>query len=361
MNDLLIQDFLAKQLNYWKERKWNLNDIRDYFNLNQKKKRLMYVKINNGNIKYTTATGGERFVAIKKLLNDIASANKTLNVAILVSLSDKVDDPNKHPFKWGISQKNNNIIRIENSKQTHFNFPIFSWSKTYNQKEVIIMPNPILIENSFDIDNISFEIKKRTPIFRFSNIRANLYLPSRYKLLELSYNNPDILDCKGGYKSKHPGHGDYIIHPSFIKLYKKLNIINNSIDINKFKNLVRVENYMNNNNIINHKYLICTDTWNNCAKYCLTNSVLLRYKLDKSKYYEDYIFKDNEDYVIFDENNYIEKYNYITSHNTKMLNMIENRKKKVENYLRYNKLVEHYGLLLQKFSEIQQKNEQIVN
>ena len=38
MNDLLIQDFLAKQLNYWKERKWNLNDIRYYFNLNQKKK-----------------------------------------------------------------------------------------------------------------------------------------------------------------------------------------------------------------------------------------------------------------------------------------------------------------------------------
>jgi len=377
MNDILIQDFLVKQLNYWKERKWNLNDIRDYFNLNQKKKRLMYVKINNGNIKYTTAIGGERFVAIKKLLNDIASANKTLNVAILVSLSDevydtdievydlrnnenKVDDPNKHPFKWGISQKNNNIIRIENSKQTHFNFPIFSFSKTSYQKEVIIMPCPNLIKNSFYNDNISFEIKKHTPIFRFSNIRANLYLPTRFKLLELCYNNPDIIDCKGGYKSKHPGHGDYIIHPTFIKLYKKLNIINKSIDINKFKNLVRVENYMDKNNIINHKYLICGDSWYNSVDYALSNSVLLRYKMDKSKFYEDYIFKDNEDYIIFDENNYIEKYNYITGHNTKMLNMIENRKKKVENYLRYNKLVEHYGLLLQKFSEIQQKNEQIV-
>ena len=184
MNDLLIQDFLAKQLNYWKERKWNLNDIRDYFNLNQKKKGLMYVKINNGNIKYTTATGGKRFVAIKKLLNDIASANKTLNVAILVCLRDevydtdievydlrnnenKLDDPNKHPFKWGISQKNNNIIRIENSKQTHFNFPIFSYSKTSYQKEVIIIPHHNLIKNSFYNSNISFENKKNHTYISF--------------------------------------------------------------------------------------------------------------------------------------------------------------------------------------------------
>ena len=350
------------------------NDIINYFRINFKNKNLIYVNINKGNINYYGNIKQNRLIIINKFLNDVIK-KKPLTVSFLLSLKDevydtdidvydlrknkdKIDNPNMHKFDWGISQSNNNVLRIEKSKKTNFNFPIFSFSKTEFQKEIIIIPHINLINNNFLKDNIYFSEKKKIkPIARFSNVRANLYLESRFKLLELSYFNKDIIDCKGGFKDKHPGHNDYIIHPTFINLYKKLNIIDKSIDNNKFLELLKTSNYIEKKELTN-KFLICNDSWYNSCDYALLNSVLLRYKLDKTKYFEDFIFQDNEDYIIFDENNYKNKYNYINSKNdTFFIKKINNRKKKVNDYLRYNKLVDIYTIILEKFSRIQFKNQ----
>ena len=86
--------------------------------------------------------------------------------------------------------------------------------------------------------------------------------------------------------------------------------------------------------------------------------ILFRYKLEKCKYYEDFIFEDGTDVVIFDEKNFKEKIDGIRNTSTEILvKNIENRKKKVKEYLFYDKLVDHYGQLLMKFSEIQKNNQ----
>ena len=61
-----------------------------------------------------------------------------------------------HKFDWGISQNNNNVLRIEKSKKTNFILPIFSFWKTEFQREVIIIPHINLINNNFLKDKINF-------------------------------------------------------------------------------------------------------------------------------------------------------------------------------------------------------------
>ena len=215
-----------------------------------------------------------------------------------------------------------------------------------------------MLENNFKEDEYNFSEKtNKIPIYRFSNVRANLFIPSRFKLVELSYKNPTIIDCKGGSSKQHKGHGDYVIRKGFIKLYKHLNIIDKSIDEDKFLEYFKCDNYINKDELLDYKYLITNDSWYNNVDYCLYNSVLMRYKLEKSCYYEDMIFEDNKDVVMFDENIYKEKYEYVLNNEKIMLEMIENRKNKVHKYLKYDRLVEHYGMLLSVFSRIQKTNE----
>ena len=375
--DKILNSIIKKNLHYWNNAKWNRNDILNYFKNNLKEKRLYFIEINDKKINYKHGGGiiYPRFEIILGFLNSVVNIYPNLKVTFLISIGDeiydtdivihdlrtdneKVDDPKTHSFKYGISQQDNNILRIEKSKDTVFNFPIFSFSKTEKQKEVIIMPHMNLIKNNFINDNTQFENKIPKVLYRFTNIRANLFMPSRYKLLELTYKYPELLDSKGCCKElKHKYFGEYIIHPTFVNVYKKLNIIDNNIDTDTFLELTRPKHYMTKEEMIKYKFLICNDSWYNCIDYANTNSVLLRYKCDKSKYYEDYIFEDNIDYFIFDETNYIEKHNYITNNDSIVKESIINRKKKIKDYLIYSNLIKHVGYMLTEFSKIQERNE----
>ena len=103
--------------------------------------------------------------------------------------------------------------------------------------------------------------------------------------------------------------------------------------------------------------MICNDSWYNLVDYCLLNSILFRYSLEKCCYYEDLIMEDEKDVIIFDENNYEEKYLNLINNIEKYEKTIENRRNKVEKHLKYNNLVKDYGKLLLEFSKIQKLNE----
>lgn len=366
-----ITKLFNDNLNYWENKRWRNRDILNYIRQFMNKKFLILVIINKNGVRYVSNTHRERANIIKKFINDIRNKYPNLEVSFLLNLDDEIfdtdieihdlrenknDNPMSHQFKWGVSLQSEDIIRIERSKLTKINFPIFTLNK--NQDESIVFPHPNLLKNHFSTDNIKFKDKEnKVPIYRFSNARANLFMPSRIKLVELSYQNPNIIDCKGGNKEVHKGHGDYVLRKGFIKLYKHLQIINNDINENEFLEYFHIKNYIEKEKLKDYKYLITNDSWYNLVDYALYNSVIFRYKLDKAKYYEDFILEDNNDIILFDEHNYREKYNYVINNEAKMEEMIESRKQKVANYLKYNKLVEHYGKLLIAYSKIQKINE----
>ena len=357
---------LAKNLDFWKNKKWNMNDINNYI-----KKTNSFLIIIKGQQIFYKGKGKKdkiRFKRINKLLQDIIKVYPELEVEIVINLTDEVtntkintynfsdDNNSKFEFKWGVDVNNQDVVRIESSNYIDIKFPIFSFNKT--QEGLIIFPQPNLINNKFNKDSINFEDKiNNIPIFRYSNIRANLFTPSRMILTEYSFKNNEILDCKGGNNGLHPGHKNYVIPKAFIKLYKKENILNQNTDENLFQEYFNINNFIKKDNLLQNKYLICCDSWYNLIDYCLLNSILFRYSLKKCCYYEDFIFEDEKDIIIFDENNYKDKYNNVKKNIDKYKKTIENRKAKVEKYLKYNNLVKDYGKLLLEFSKIQQTNQ----
>ena len=368
-------------LNYWENHTWNLNDIRTFFytnwaiDINDKihNKSLVLVRITSDDIKFGYRLRTNRIDSIKKFFRDIKDKYKDLTGIYLISLCDEiydkkieyhnvgnkpVGDLSSHHFHYGISTTNQDLVRIENSTAdtNHYNFPIFSFSKTSKQDTVIPFPHSYLLENKFYYtDTTPFSEKKdNIPIYRFSNSRSNLLYHSRFTLLNLSFHNPTLIDCKAGFNGEHPGFVDWVLHPSFIKLYNRLGIIKIN-DISAFSSFVHVNNYTPKDEIKKNKYIVCNDSWYN-LDYACSNSVLLRYKYDKTKYLEDYIFVDGKDYIVFDETNLNEKMQYIKENPLKMEEMISNRHATL-NTLKYENLVNEYGKLLQKYSKISETNQ----
>ena len=380
IQDFTVRRLIAENLEYWKDKKWKRDNIKKFFEKYNKNKRLIFVEINFGKISYT-GYGKKRknaFASMNKVLQAIVKHKKynNLQVSFLISLNDEAyhrtiktfdfrkhpnDQPTSHPFKWGVSQKSNDVCRIEKSSSFDLNIPLFSLNHVLDGN--IIFPHENIVNNGFSKinDQIQFNDKRDKVIYRFSNIRADLNIPSRIKLVEMSYKNPDLLDCRGAKKGTHPGHDKYILQKVFLKVYRSENLIDKNLsdkDLDKMMEYYKVSNFMSKSDIIKNKYLICIDSWYNVCDYALVNSILFRYKLDKCKYYEDFIFEDNQDFFIFDEYNFkdrLTKVKYIS--NQELIKKIEIRKKKVKNYLKFEKLIVHYGQLLTEFSKIQKMNE----
>lgn len=376
----MLNQLLNQNLDFWKNKTWKKQDLIKYNSKYKRNRKIAYVSIKNQNITYNSGPRKGILHIIHNFLIDIVSKKKfrNLEVEFLIDLGDELlptfykiydlrnnpnDNPNNHNFNYGVSELSNDVIKIENSYLFTLQCPIFTFNK--NIEGSVIFPHINLInrsKNKFNDskDNINFTDKKgNTPFYRFSNIRANLFKPSRIKLAWISFKNPKYLDCKGSNNGSHPGHGNYILQKGFIKLYSKLRII--KLNENKFDSFMEhfnVNNFVSKNELINYKYLVTNDSWYNNIDYCMWNSILFRYKLEKCKYYEDFIFEDGTDVVIFDEKNFKEKIDGIRNTSTEILvKNIENRKKKVKEYLFYDKLVDHYGQLLMKFSEIQKNNQ----
>ena len=373
-------DYLLNQnLDFWKHKSWKKQDMLNYYKSHKSIKRLVLITIESDKIIYSNKCRKRVFYPMYDFFETILKNKKfkNLDVCFLISLDDEVFDINiethdfnkhkfsnyNHKFSWGVSETSKDILKIENSKYFDLNFPLFSPNN--NMKGLIIFPHPNLLnksKNNFkdcvDLNNFVNKIGNK-PFYRFSTIRANIFLPSRMKLVEMSFKNPKYLDCKGSNNGLHLGHGDYILQKVFIKLYSKLRII--KLNENKFDSFMEhfnVKNFVPKDKLKNYKYLVTNDSWYNNIDYCMWNSILFRYKLEKSKYYEDFIFEDGTDVVIFDETNFKEKIDGIRNISPEILvKNIENRKKKVKEYLFYDKLVDHYGQLLMKFSEIQKNNQ----
>ncbi len=376
----MLDYLLSQNLDFWKNKSWKKQDMLNFYENNKSSKNLSLVNIKSGIISYSNHC---RYLFTEPLMRffRIILKNKKfkdLDVCFLISLKDEVFDKNieihdfnrnklnnydDHTFSYGVSLTSDNILKIEKSKYFDLNFPLFSPNN--NMKGLIILPHPNLLNKSINkfkdcVDQYHFKNKiGNNPFYRFSNIRANIFLPSRMKLVEMSFKNPKYLDCKGSNNGSHPDHGDYILQKSFLKLYNKLRII--KLNENKFDSFMEhfnVNNFVPKDELKKYKYLITNDSWYNNIDYCMWNSILFRYKLEKSKYYEDFIFEDGTDVVIFDEKNFKEKIDGIRNTSTEILvKNIENRKKKVKKYFSYHKLVDHYGQLLMKFSEIQKNNQ----
>ena len=334
-------EYITNNLDYWKNKKWTKDDFINCINNNPKIK-LVLIEINNNNIIYTPniLKKNRRLSICNKLLKDIIIKYNNLNVVFLLCLNDELVEYNdsiydlkdrnlnynKYEFKWGLATEDSNVIKINNNKLKIFDCPIFTFNKIHESH--IIFPSPNLIEQKFILDNIEFNNKiNNIPIGRFSESRTGLLVPCRYKLVALSYLNQSKIDFKGGQKNKHVFFNNYIISPSFIELYKKLNIINKSINTNELIEYYNINNYIPILDIIKNKYLIMIDTWNN-INYLNTNSIIFR--TNCSKYYHDFFLEDKKDYQY----------------------TINNRKIKVDKYLKYDSIVNNFGLLLKKYSEL---------
>lgn len=379
----MLTNLFNSNLDFWKNKSWLLEDIFKYNKKYKRNRGIVLITIKNQEIHYDFVRRSNIFTKVIKFLNDIIKLNKfkNLDVSFLLDLSDepnpmkletydfrtnKNDNKNKnnHKFSWGISESSSDIIKIENGYFYNIDFPIFSFNK--NHDGYIVFPHFNLLNKSYinfsndTINDIDFYNKiSNKPIYRFSNFRASLFKPSRIKLALLSFKNPKYIDCKGSHNGPHPGHGQYILHKTFIKLYSHLKIIKlNEHKFDSFMEYFNVNNYIPKDEFKKYKYLVTNDSWYNNIDYCMWNSILFRYNLEKCKYYEDFIFEDGTDVVIFDEKNFKEKIDGIRNTSPEILvKNIENRKKKVKEYLFYDKLVDHYGQLLMKFSEIQKNNQ----
>jgi len=360
-----MENLISKNLNYWKSKKWNKLDLYDYLKQN---KNCVIISIIKTNI---TVLGNKKHQRLKIVLNflqDIIKIKPNLNTIFLLNLDDECYQTNINiynlktnkivnnitdTFEYGICNNNPDLIKIEESIPTKFNFPIFSFSKTEQQQEVIIFPHTNLIQNNFMVDKQSFEQKNNNiPLYRFSNIRANTYLSSRFELVELSYKYPKLIDCKGGSNKPHPKFNDYILDQRFIKLYQNLDIIDKTINNQEMMKYFNINNFIDKKSLIQNKYLICNDSYYNLCEYCNLNSVLFRYQPTKTFYYEDFIFTDLEDIIIFNQNNFESKFNYAYQNPDLMVKFINKRKSKVNQNLIYNNLVQNYAELLFHYSKL---------
>lgn len=360
-----MENLISKNLDYWKGKKWNKLDMYDYLKQN---KNCVIICIINQNITVLGNKEHQRLKIVLNFLQDIIKIKPNLSTIFLLNLNDECYQTNVNiynlntnkivnniidTFEYGICNQNPDLIKIEESIPTKFNFPIFSFSKTEQQPEVIIFPHTNLIQNNFIVDKKSFEQKNNNiPLYRFSNIRANTYLPSRFELVELSFKYPKLIDCKGGSNKQHPKFKNYILDQKFIKLYQNLNIINKSINNQEMMKYFNINNFIDKKSLIQNKYLICNDSYYNLCDYCNLNSVLFRYQPNKTFYYEDFIFKDLEDIIIFDKNNFESKFNYAYENPELMIKIINNRQNKVIEHLNYNNLVKNYAELLYKYSKL---------
>lgn len=375
IKDPIVRHLIYNNLEYWHNTQWEKRDIMHFFNKYKKEKALVLVEIKEGEIYYNG--NGNRLAAVNTLLKNIIK-KYNLTVSFLISLRDEIyhrsiktfdfrkspsDIPESHPFKWGVSETSQDVCRIEESSHFDLNIPIFTFNKMSDMEGSIVFPHPNIINGGFNKidDNMDFKEKTDVPVCRFSNIRADLNIPSRIKLVEMSYKNPTLLDCKGANKGNHVGHGKYVLHKVFLKVYRRRNLIDKNLtdkQLDEMMEYYKVTNYISKYEIIKYKYLICTDSWYNVSDYALVNSVLFRYKLDKCKYYEDFILTDHKDFIIFDENEFFRKIKEIKDMpESELIQDINNRKQKVRNYLDFPNLIDHYGQLLMEYSKIQQKNE----
>ena len=203
-------------LNYWENHTWNFNDLTSFYYRNSaidncdktKNKSLVFVHITSGDIEFGYHVKTSRIDSIERFFRDIKDTYKDLTGMYLISLRDEIYDkkieyhnvgnkpvsePSTHLFHHGISTTNQDLIKIENSiaDTNHYNFPIFSFSKTSSQDTVIPLPHPHLLQNKFYYnDTTPFSEKKdNIPIYRFSNPRQNILCHSRYTLLDLSFHN----------------------------------------------------------------------------------------------------------------------------------------------------------------------------
>ena len=164
IQDFTVRRLIAENLEYWKDKKWKRDNIKKFFEKYNKNKLLIFVEINFGKISYT-GYGKKRkntFASMNKVLQAIVKHKKynNLQVSFLISLKDEVyhntiktfdfrkypnDQPTSHPFKWGISQKSNDVCRIEKSSSFDLNIPLFSLNHVLDGN--IIFPHENIVNN----------------------------------------------------------------------------------------------------------------------------------------------------------------------------------------------------------------------
>ena len=209
----MLNQLLNQNLDFWKNKTWKKQDLIKYNSKYKRNRKIAYVSIKNQNITYNSGPRKGILHIIHNFLIDIVSKKKFINLEVefLIDLGDELlptfykiydlrnnpnDNPNNHNFNYGVSELSNDVIKIENSYLFTLQCPIFTFNK--NIEGSVIFPHINLInrsKNKFNDskDNINFTDKKgNTPFYRFSNIRANLFKPSRIKLAWISFKIQNI-------------------------------------------------------------------------------------------------------------------------------------------------------------------------
>lgn len=375
----ILDKYINNNLTFWKNK--TFNEIKLINIINKYNLKIVKIEIKNNNIKILHKYNTKGNTKLKKaisFLQDVSNLYKTLNIILYLNISDtfhyeniniyningkKGNKEQLDDFVWGVSEKNNDYIRIvESEKIDEYNssFPVFCFEKNRKMNSILFPTfgaDNNNIKTSINIDNIDFSDKNiDTPIFRGKNICCDVSNLDKIKLINYSYNNP-VADFKFCSNKNHSLWGKYIVSESFLKFCKSINIIDKDVDINKIREYFSTDNFENFDHIFNHKFIVTVGSAKN-RKWYLSNSCILERKFKNKEFFHESIFENMEDIVYFTENNLKEKLTKLKENNYELSRkIIEKRKKKFNDYLHYPNLVKWYGKFLLEYQKITLKNE----
>jgi hypothetical protein len=376
-NDKILNKYIKNNLTYWKNKEL---DEQKFLNIIKKYKlKIAYICINNEKVsilKLFNVNVNNYLREVVNFLQDIVKKYNNLKCNLYICISDTLindnisilnvdtgneiskDDPllNNVNFYWGVSNCKK-YVRTINSlpiKELNEYYPCFCFERYRGSNQILF---PMNFNNNFkNIENkdpYNFKEKEYNDLlFRGFNICCDLNNIDKIKLIEKSYFNNEKYNFKFSSEKKHPVWNEYIISEEHLKLFKSLKIINNEIDINQFRNLFSINNFISLDYIFNHKIITTTGSARN-TKWYLSNSIIAEQKFKNKQYFYEDVFEDNEDIFYFFNDTLEDTYYKINSLSDNILeNIIFNRKKKFMNYLHYPKLVEWYGLFLCEYNNI---------
>ena len=373
--DKILDKYIKNNLNFWKNK--NLNET-NLINLIQKYKLpIAKIRLTNGKViieKKFNTKGNKKLSKAIVFLNDIVKLYPQIDTKLYLNIRDTLYDEkiniynvngikgNKkklNDFVWGVSKSNPNYIRIvDSTKINEYNdtFPIFCFERNRYMNGILFPTfgaDNNNIKQSINIDNFSWGQKDiDEPIFRGKNICCDVSNLDKLKLINFSYLNNKTIDFKFCSSSSHPLWDKYIVSESLLKFCKNIDVINEEIDIKKFRDYFSRDNFVSFDFLFRHKYIVTVGSAKN-RKFYLSNSCILERKFKNKEYFHEDIFEDMVDIVYFTEDNLFDKLSKLKENNYKLSKkLIENRKNKFNQYLHYPNLVKWYGLFLLEYQKL---------
>ena len=295
-------------------------------------------------------------------LNDLAKRHPSIDLYLYINIKDTlhyenicyyhidgtaIDNCVLNDFNYGISQSDNNIIRIIKSEPLdgyNESYPVFCF-ETHRTSNGIMMPMvgmdgeskdtcPSIIDKSFSDKNNDI------PIFRTTGVTCDLSNIDKIQLVT-SNNQYDLAFASNKCHTKW---GNQLLGNEYLELFKNLKLIPTDRDLLP---LFNINNFKTHRQIYDHKYIItCGSARNN--KWYSSNSCIIEHYFKNKKYFNEDILLHGTDIMYFNVECYdiVQIIDKLKDDVVGVEQMITNRKQKYNDFLTYDSLVNWYGEFL---------------